>query len=95
MTGHTRTRTLPLDIVAVIVSDAALTDEAKVQALATALVFEEGGSLALELTMLPMPEADPCTWSEIQTAVARRRALLQGTDEWRAAERMLAEARVS
>ena len=91
MTSYTYT--LPADVVAAIASDAALTDEAKIQSLATALVFEDGGSLAHELMALPMPETDPCTWSEIRAAVARRRALLEGTDQWDAARRMLAEAR--
>lgn len=90
-----QTRTLPPDVVAMIACDAALTDEAKIQALATALAFEEDGLLAVELMSLPMPESDPCSWSEIQEAVARRRDLLQATDAWRAAERMLAEAGVS
>jgi hypothetical protein len=87
-----QTHTLPFDVIVAIASDAALTHVAKVQALTTALVFEGGGSLAAQLMSLPMPESDPCTWEEIHEAVARRRALLQGTDEWRAAERMLAEA---
>lgn len=87
-----QTHTLAADIVAVILADAALTDEAKVQSLATAMVFEEGGTLAARLMQLPMPESDPCSWSEIEDAVAVRRALLRGTAAWRAAERMLAEA---
>lgn len=85
------THPLPPDVVAVIASDAALTDEAKVQTLATAVAFAEGGPLAGQLMSLPMPETDPCSWSDIEDAVARRRTLLQGTDEWRTAERMLAE----
>ena len=88
-----QTRTLPPDIVSAILSEAVLTDEAKVQALATALAFEEGGPLAQRLTSTPMPETDPFSWSEIEAGVAQRRALLQGTDEWRAAERLLAETR--
>jgi hypothetical protein len=91
MTTHTHT--LPPDVVAAIASDAALTDEAKIQSLATALVFEDGGPLAVELMELPMPENDPCTWSDIRNAVARRRDLLEGTHQWDAARRMLAEAR--
>lgn len=88
-----QTRTLPPDVVNAILSESGLTDEAKLQALATAIAFEEGGALALRLTSMPMPETDPCSWSEIEAGVAQRRALLQGTDEWRAAERLLAESR--
>ena len=88
-----QTRTLPPDIVSAILSEAALTDAAKVQTLATAIAFEDDGPLAQRLRSVPMPETDPCSWSEIQAGVAQRRALLQGTEEWRAAERLLAEAR--
>ncbi len=88
-----QTRTLPRDIVSAIVSEAALTDAAKVQTLATAIAFEDDGPLAQRLMSVPMPETDPCSWSEIQAGVAQRRALLQGTEEWRAAERLLAEGR--
>jgi len=88
-----QTRTLPPDIVSAIVSEAALSDDAKVQTLATAIAFEDDGPLAQRLMSVPMPENDLCTWSEIQAGVAQRRALLQGTEEWHAAERLLAEAR--
>ena len=84
---------LPPDLVTVIVSEAALTDEAKVQALATAIVFEVGGPPAHELMALPMPETDPCSWSEIQDAVACRRSYLKSTVAWSAAEQLLDRAR--
>jgi len=89
----TSTDLLSPDIVAAILSEAALTDEAKVQALATAIVFEEGGVPADRLQSLPMPESDPCSWSEIQDAIACRRAFLKGTPAWPAAEDIVADAR--
>lgn len=84
---------LPPELVTFIVSEAALTDEAKIQALATAIVFEVGGPSAHELLSLPMPESDPCSWSEIQDAVACRRSFLQGTVAWAAAQRIFDRVR--
>ena len=54
-------RTLPPDIVSAILSEAALTDAAKVQTLATAIAFEDDGPLAQRLMSVPMPETDPCS----------------------------------
>ena len=80
------------ELVAAVLAETGLTDEAKVELLAQALVLEQGGPVADQLTAMPSLNAAQCSWAEIKEAVDARRALLRGTVAWPAAERMLAAA---
>jgi len=80
------------DLVTAVVAETGLTDEAKVELLAWALVLEEGGPVAEQLTAMPQLDAASCSWADIRGAVDVRRAVLRGTVAWPAAERMLAAA---